>query len=155
MAVHIKLASEEDAAIVRRIMLEAFEEYRGKLNPPSGALKETVDDVLGKMRSGGAVIAWNGAEAVGSARYEAREGYIYIGRVSVLPAHRGKGIGKRMLEFIETIARTSGIYETRVGVRLSIPGNVEMYGNLGYGIVNREYYPEKTDSWYVMSKRLL
>jgi uncharacterized protein (UPF0218 family) len=53
---------------VRRIMQLAFEEYRGRLVPPSGALMETLEEVRTVINRGGAFLAFVGDVTVGSAR---------------------------------------------------------------------------------------
>src|SRR6266853_2858655 len=53
----IRRAHIQDAAEVHRIMRAAFEEYCGKLSPPSGARRETIEDVSAALRSGGAFLA--------------------------------------------------------------------------------------------------
>jgi ribosomal protein S18 acetylase RimI-like enzyme len=155
MTIEIKEASIDEIDIVYRTMEESFKEYIGKLNPPSGALRETITDILDNMkRSGGSVIAWNGNIAAGSAKYRFSEDFIYIGRVSVLPEFRGKGICKSMLKFIEDKARARDIFESRVEVRLSIPANIALYKRLKYEVIEHKFYPDRSDSWYVMSKNL-
>lgn len=155
MSIEIREAKIEEVDIVFRTMQEAFLEYSGKLNPPSGALSETTLNVINIFKQGGgAVIAWNGSMAVGSARYRYMDHYMYIGRVSVLQEYRGRGICKSLLNFIENKALSSGIQESRVEVRLSIPENIDMYKRLKYEVIEHKFYPERTDSWYVMSKKL-
>jgi ribosomal protein S18 acetylase RimI-like enzyme len=154
MTIEIKEASSSEIDIVYHTMKEAFSEYIGKLNPPSGALSETTQDILNVInQGGGAIIAWDGLTAVGSTRYKFKDHYMYIGRVSVPPEFRGNGIFKQMLAFIEGLARERNLSETRVEVRLSIPVNVALYKKLEYEIIEHLYYPERTDSWYVMSKK--
>lgn len=155
MSIEIREAKIEEVDIVFRTMQEAFLEYSGKLNPPSGALSETTLNVINIFKQGGgAVIAWNESMAVGSARYRYMDHYMHIGRVSVLQEYRGRGICKSLLNFIENKALSSGIQESRVEVRLSIPENIDMYKRLKYEVIEHKFYPERTDSWYVMSKKL-
>ncbi|WP_162463073.1 GNAT family N-acetyltransferase [Paenibacillus psychroresistens] len=128
MPIEIKVASKDEIDIVYSTMVDAFKDYAGKLNPASGALSETTENILNTMNhGGGSVIAWDGLIATGSARFKFIEHYIYIGRVAVLPEYRGKGIGKAMLAFLEKMAEEKNISESRVEVRLSIPDNIEMY----------------------------
>ncbi|MGM0882354.1 MAG: GNAT family N-acetyltransferase [Bacillota bacterium] len=123
----IHKASLEEIEIVHDLMGEAFEEYRGKLTPPSGALSETINDIVKKISTnGGAIIAEAEGIPVGSAQFVFQDNYVYIGRVSVLPSHRGWGIGKMMVKYIETYARNKGVSESRLEVRLSIPSNVAL-----------------------------
>ena len=155
MSIEIREAKIEEVDIVFRTMQESFMEYSGKLNPPSGALSETTQNVINTFNEGGgAVLAWNGIMAVGSARYRFIEHYIYIGRVSVIREYRGRGICKSLLNFIENKAMSMGIKESKVAVRLSIPENIDMYKRLKYEVIEHKFYPDRTDSWYVMSKKL-
>jgi hypothetical protein len=91
MTITIRTVGVEQASEVRRIMQLAFEEYRVRLVPPSGALTETIDDVRTAINSGGAFLAFAGDVAVGSARYRLFPDHAYAERVAVLPTHRGQG----------------------------------------------------------------
>ncbi|GMK41526.1 N-acetyltransferase [Paenibacillus sp. CCS19] len=156
MSVHIREAAIEEWATVHRIMREAFEEYRGVLNPPSGALREELADTIRKLSPrGGAVLAELDDEAIGSAQYRVEDGYVYIGRISVVAAARGRGIGKQIIDYLERLAANRGMPEVRLEVRLSLPANVQFYERLGYSILQECRYPEDTDSWYIMCKSVL
>ncbi|MCZ8521098.1 MULTISPECIES: GNAT family N-acetyltransferase [Paenibacillus] len=145
----------EEIGLVYEIMQEAFKEYRGVLQPPSGALGEKPEDLLPYLEGGGgAVLAWDGCAAVGSARYKKEADFLYIGRVSVLPAYRRRGLGAALLQHLEGVAVGLGYRRSRVGVRLSIPGNVAYYERLGYAVIERHEYPCGRDSWVIMSKEL-
>ena len=111
------------------------------LEPPSSTHDETVEDVRAAFASGGAVLAWEGEAAVGSARFQPRPDYLYVGRVSVLPAWRKRGIGAAMMAFIEEHALTIGQPEIRVEVRLSLPSNVALYRHLGFHTISEQPHP--------------
>jgi ribosomal protein S18 acetylase RimI-like enzyme len=131
----------------------AFEEYRDKLFPPSGALFEEVTDIQNKIKSnGGAILVWNEDMPVGSAQYYFKEHFIYIGRVSVIQEARGYGIGKRIMQYLETTAVNTFTPEIRIEVRLSIPQNIVFYNKLGYEVLEQHKYPDSTDEWYIMRK---
>jgi ribosomal protein S18 acetylase RimI-like enzyme len=104
--------------------------------------------------SGGAIIVWEDSIPIATALYNFIEDYMYIGRVSVIPDHRGKGIGQEIIVYLEAMARECEINATRIGVRLSIPRNVLFYQRLGYEVLEHIVYPEGTDSWYEMKKNL-
>jgi ribosomal protein S18 acetylase RimI-like enzyme len=151
----IREARHEEIEIVHGIMIEAFAEYIGILQPPSGALRETIQSIQSKIEDkGGAIIAFEDNTAVGATIYYYQENYMYIGRVSVLPTYRGKGIGREMIYYLEQQAINIGYSETRVEVRLSLPNNLRLYEKLAYRAIQEVEYPEKTDSWYIMSKNL-
>lgn len=155
MRCEIRKAGEAELPVVHRIMREAFGEYRGKLHPPPTALREEVEDIRRKLAGrGGAVLVWLGDEPVGSAQYFFRGRYLYIGRLSILRRARKQGIGSAVMAALERLARRRGYAETRIEVRASLPENVAFYRRLGYAIARRHDYPDGTDGWYVMRKRL-
>lgn len=131
----ITTATLEQAPIVHRIMIEAFAEYLGVLEPPSGAHGETVADVLDVMSRGGAVIAWDEGTPVGSGRWIFEPDHVYVGRLSVLPPYRSQGIASAMLAFVEAIAEERGYRQMRLGVRMVLERNLSMYQRAGYTIV--------------------
>ncbi|MFC4102156.1 GNAT family N-acetyltransferase [Paenibacillus xanthanilyticus] len=155
--VKLRPAAEADWPLVHRLIMEAFREYEGVLVPQSGALRETVASIREKVAGrGGAMIAEtaDGTAALGTALHYVVEQHLYVGRVSVVPAGRGQGVGRALMLGMEGIAREAGLAEIRVSVRLSLPDNVAFYERLGYEAYDHLFYPERTDSWYEMRKRL-
>ena len=102
----------------------------------------------------GAVIASVDGEAVGCARWsvqvddatpaaeapevgpdvgpEATRAFLYVGRVAVLPAHRGRGVATALMAWCERLAVERGLSEVRLGVRLGLARNEALYRRLGY-----------------------
>jgi ribosomal protein S18 acetylase RimI-like enzyme len=154
MTITIRTVDVEQASEVRRMMQLAFEEYRGRLVPPSGALTETIDDVRTAIRGGGAFLAFTGDVAVGSARYRLFPDHAYAERIAVLPAHRGRRIAVALMAAFEEAVRVLRVPEARVGVRVSLPSNLRFYENLGYRALASRPYPTGTDVEITLSKRL-
>lgn len=144
-----------DADILHRLMLEAFDEFRGTLAPPSSALSETVDDMARALANGGAVIAWDQAQAVGFARFRVVGAKLEAWRVSVMPSHRRRGIAGRLMAAVSDIAQELGCNEVQVEVRCSLPTNVALYQSLGFGVERRVEHPrDSTASFFVMTLKL-
>jgi ribosomal protein S18 acetylase RimI-like enzyme len=154
MTITIRTVGVAQASEVRRMMQLAFEEYRGRLVPPSGALTETIADVRTAIRGGGAFLAFAGEVAVGSACYRLFPDYAYAERLAVLPAHRGRGIAVALMAAFEEAVQALGVPEARVGVRASLPSNFRFYENLGYRVLASRPYPTGTDFEITLSKRL-
>src|SRR4028118_2222683 len=93
MSYDIRYANPADAALLHNIIQAAFAEYEGVLAVPPGALGETLQEVEQAIARGTALLAHDGEQAVGTVRYEVRPGYLYVGRLAVLPSHRGRGVG--------------------------------------------------------------
>jgi ribosomal protein S18 acetylase RimI-like enzyme len=148
-----RFVSSEAAPVVRDIMLAAFEEYRAMLTVPSSAFDETIEDVAAHIAAGGAVLAEVDGAVVASGRFEWRTDHVYIGRLSVLPAFRNRGLASGMMIAIEGCSRERGISEARISVRTMLPKNISLYERLGY-IVTARYKHERGDEFVVdMTKR--
>lgn len=140
------LAGVDDAELVHRIMQAAFAEYRGVLDPPSSAHAETVADVARALAAGDGALAWLGTEAVGSARYGRQPAHLAIGRIAVLPAYRGSGIGGALATFLEV----------RLEVRMALDRNLALYERLGYQIREIVPHPRNPEfSFAKLGKRLI
>lgn len=153
-ALTLAFVGPEEAATVRELMRAAFAEYESVLKVPSSAMWETVEDTAGHIAEGGAVLARLGAETVGCGRYALREDHVYIGRLSVPSASRGRGIGAAMMLAMEQCSLAAGRDEARINVRLLLAKNIELYERLGY-VVTARYKHHRGDETVVdMVKRL-
>ena len=135
-------------------MQTAFAEYIGKLNPASPCHMETVGDVAEAIQYGGAILAWADGVAAGSARYAFHNDAFYVGRVSVLPDYRGKGVASAMMNALETVAREHGYAEMQLCSRMNLPKNIALYERLGFSIVRSEQVSPDADVQVTMVKPL-
>jgi ribosomal protein S18 acetylase RimI-like enzyme len=147
-------ARPADAETVHRAMQSGFREYDGVLDPPTGSLGETVDDVRRGIEAGGAVVARLDGAVVGCARFELGGDEMYVGRVTVLPEFRRRGIAAAMMSALEREAKEAGVSIVRVGVRMSLPENVSLYRRLGYQLVDIAPHPKGPDMVGTLVKRL-
>jgi GNAT superfamily N-acetyltransferase len=144
----------EDAPVLLALLQAAFEEYEGKLTPPSGAHDETVDTVRARLAAGAAALAHLGEEAAGFAFYEPAGDLVYLGRLSVLPRFRNHGIGGAIVEYVERRAKQAGAAGVRLGVRLQLPHLIARYQRLGYGITQyKTHRGYDQPTWVYMEKR--
>jgi len=128
------------AAVVHDLTQAAFSGYDG-LDPPSGALRETVDSVRRDLEAGGGAVAFLGSAAVACLRFEAAAGDLHVRRVAVKPELQGRGIGRALMAWAEVEAASRGLACVTVGVRLSLPANLAFYRGLGYEVVAEHSHP--------------
>ena len=128
----IRAATAEDAPSLSAVILAAFEEFRGRLDPPSGAHNESVQAIEQKMTSAHAVVASIDQEIVGCAFYETEANHVYLGRVAVLPQYRRQRIGRKLVAWVEAQVRWLGYTHVRLAVRVALPDNRAFYERLGY-----------------------
>jgi predicted GNAT family N-acyltransferase len=77
------------------------------------------------------------------------DGYGKIGRMAVLQAHRGSGLGAKVLEALEREGVARGLLEFRLSAQLSARG---FYDRLGY-TADSEVYDEVGIPHIAMAKR--
>ncbi|MGH8971058.1 MAG: tRNA (adenosine(37)-N6)-threonylcarbamoyltransferase complex ATPase subunit type 1 TsaE [Actinomycetes bacterium] len=115
--VTVRAATPDDAADVREVTRAAFAGQE-TLDPPSGALRETVDDVAGWIAEHGGLVAVDGAGSlVGALRFMEDAGCFSLRRVAVRPDRQGTGVGAALLAAGDEVARRRGHAEVHVGVR--------------------------------------
>ena len=139
-ALTIRSATEVDAPLVRSLMLAAFETLRD-LDPPSSAFGESEADVAAAIARGGAAIAYLGDTPVGSVRYEPQETWLYIGRLSVIPEARRRGVAAALMLAAESHASDFGLEEAQVEMRSHLGGNRALFESLGYQLVWERPHP--------------
>src|SRR5438093_11377534 len=91
----------DDAQSLVAILRAAFEEYRGRLMPPSGAHRQTQEELQQRLRTAHAVLVSIEGTPVGCVLYEVEPELIYLSRLGVLPAYRRRGIGGALVHHVE------------------------------------------------------
>jgi len=138
----LRPAIVSDAAAVAATIAAAFEQYRGKLQPESGAFRETAKGIAGELRRGaGAIVAERNGRVVGCVMTKMLDGDLYFGRLAVLPEARGTGVAKRLIEAVEADARSRGLPGVQLGVRVVLTANQKLFASLGYVEISRESHP--------------
>jgi ribosomal protein S18 acetylase RimI-like enzyme len=64
-----------------------------------------------------------------------------VRRVAVDPAWQRQGVGTALMRWAHDHARTAGLPEVRIGVRLQLPGNLRFYQRLGYQVLGEHRHP--------------
>lgn len=138
----LRPATIADAEALAATIAAAFEQYRGKLVPESGAFGETAQSIAAELaRDAAAIVAERNGAIVGCVMTRVYEGDLYFGRLSVLPAARGLGLAARLIEAVETEARHRGLPGVRLGVRIALTANQKLFASLGYREISREAHP--------------
>lgn len=151
----IREITEPDVTRVVDIIRVAFEEYRGRLDPPSSAHHKTPEIVLRELADGGAFVACDPQVIVGCVFYHVRPDHLYLDRLAVLPGHRGQGIGRALILTVEDRTRQYGLGEIRLSVRLALENQRAYYERLGYMFLSYGTHPDYTTPTSVMLRKQL
>ena len=149
----IREAIVADIPTLVMLVRTAFEDYRGRLDPPSGAHNETPETVRQALHTGWAALAYVQDEAVGCVFYEQEGEHVYLGRLSVLRPFRQHGIGQALMEYVEQRTRDLGLPRVQIGVRTALPHLQAYYERLGYHVIRYESHPGYTVPTYVVMEK--
>jgi ribosomal protein S18 acetylase RimI-like enzyme len=146
-------ATDADVATLVALLTAAFEEYRGRLDPPSGAHGETEAKLRDTLRGAHAVLARAGDEVAGCVFYAPMGDYIDLFRLAVLPAYRRRGVGRALVEYVEARALAQGIPRVQLGVRIALPHNRAYYEHLGYRFLEARKHAGYAEPTYVILEK--
>jgi four helix bundle protein len=152
-SLELREATQADIPTIVAVTRAAFDEYLGRLEPPSGVHKETVESVGEKLAAGHSVLAVLDGEVVGSVYYSFTPDYVYLGRLAVLPAFRGRGVGAALIEYVEAKARELGRPRVRLGVRVALAHLRARYERLGYRVYEERFHEGYTTPTYLMMEK--
>jgi predicted N-acetyltransferase YhbS len=135
----LRAATAADAAAIAATIAASFEQYRGKLEPESGAFRETAESIAAELaRESGAIVAERNGRMIGCVMVKLEEDDLYFGRLSVVPEARGEGIARRLVEAVEDEARRRELAGVRLGVRIVLVENQQLFSSMGYVETSRE-----------------
>jgi GNAT superfamily N-acetyltransferase len=93
------------------------------------------------LERGGGALASMSDRIIGCLRFESELAYLHVRRVAVDPAWQRQGVGTALMQWAHDYARTGGLAEVRIGVRLQLPGNLRFYQQLGYQVLAEHRHP--------------
>jgi GNAT superfamily N-acetyltransferase len=120
-----------DAPSVLDLLRVAFAAMEVPLDPPPGALRETIVSLETHIRGGGGAAAISSKRMIGSVLWTVADG-LYVSRIAVLPLWRRRGIGSALLAACEDEARRRGQRRLHLETRLVLAGNHRLFARLGY-----------------------
>jgi len=139
--IRIRPALPAESAEVARIMRTAFAEHRGRIQPESAALNETAGSVARLISEGRVFVAVCDGRLAGCVNAAPGEGHVYLGRLSVLPEYRRRGIADRLVRAVEDDARDTGLGSVLLKVRVALAENQAYFRARGYREIGREAHP--------------
>jgi GNAT superfamily N-acetyltransferase len=148
----LDLTDADEAACVIRA---AFAAQPRSTEPPSSALKETAGTVAAKFAAGSGIGAFASGALVAAVLWEIKAGALHVGRVSVVPAWRGRSLAGALIGACESEANRRGLARMTLRVRLELPENERLFERFGFErreLDAHEGFDKPTQA--VMEKRL-
>ena len=150
----IRLARPGEGPVVLAVLRAAFAEQATTIEPPPGVLIESIDDVERAIDDGLTIVALVEGVIAGTARCAVRSDALYLGRLGVLPVHRGTGLAARIVRFAAfTLAEHTGRQRIEINVRDRLPGNLAFFEGLGF-VRTGQHSHERNQDAQVVSRAL-
>jgi ribosomal protein S18 acetylase RimI-like enzyme len=132
----------ERAALPRvcEILHAAFAAHDGRIDPPSGAHRETPETIAAKLDHETLLVAQSAGDGIVGCIFCTMEspGAAYIGRLAVDPGHQGRGIARALLLASIAWAREQGASSVALGVRVELTENIAFFERHGFAITRAD-----------------
>ncbi len=118
-----------DASAVSECVNAAYEHYTERIGMLPGPMTEDYETIIKKYR---VTVAESGGKIAGVVVLAVTEEGFLLQNVAVHPSHRGKGLGKALLEFAEAEARRHGFDSIYLYTHEKMTENDFLYKKIGY-----------------------
>lgn len=130
----IRIASRDDSEAIERISKAAYTKWISRIGREPLPMQVDYSMAISKHRFD--VLEINGI-IVGLIETVPKDGYLLIQNVAVSPDYQRKGVGRLLLAHAEHVAKASGFEELRLYTNELFEGNVSLYQNIGYSVIER------------------
>ncbi|MFD4973518.1 GNAT family N-acetyltransferase [Streptomyces sp. NPDC058424] len=132
----IRAAFAADVPAVKAVTDEAYRPYIERIGvvPAPMEADHAADVAAGKVFVVGEP---EGGPVTGLVVIEARADHLFLDSIAVHPDAHGTGVGRRLLEFVDTRARALGLPEVRLYTNALMWENQRIYPRFGYEVVER------------------
>jgi ribosomal-protein-alanine N-acetyltransferase len=94
------------------------------------------------------IVARDGRRLAGFASMQYLDRHAHLTLLAVRPGYRQRGIGRALVDWLEACARTAGVFEVRLELRISNAAALAFYERLGYieDGIRKGYYAGREDA---------
>ncbi len=125
----IRLARLQDRAAVERIVQAAYAPYIPRIGRKPGPM---LDDYAALIREGWVHVLDEAGILHGILVLIPEAQAMLLDNVAVDPGRRGRGDGRKLLEFAEQSARTAGYASIRLYTHETMTENIALYARIGF-----------------------
>ncbi len=130
----IRPATANDVEAVRACAEGAYQIYVEAIGRKPMPM---IVDFGASQRDGHLYVAELDGQVVGFAVVFQRDDHIFLENVAVSPAHQGKGVGGKLMKFVEQQATESGLNKIELYTNIKMTGNLTWYPSLGFEEIGR------------------
>lgn len=137
----LRTGQVEDWTALHALLVTCFADMDGRIDPPSSLKPMTPATLAAKAEEGTLLTLWRGGVLIGCGFATDAGDALYLDKLAILPAHRGRGLLRRMVARAEAIARAAGRDVLRLSSRVELTENHAAFAALGFVEVARTAHP--------------
>ncbi len=138
------------------LLRDSFAYMEGRIDPPSSLTRLTAEGLKSKAGEEHLILVLDDGAPIGCAFVSVQAGSLYVGKLAVAAAYRGRALARRMIDQAAEMARAKGCTQLELGTRIELVENHRAFQALGFEIVERTCHPGFTRPTSVrMVRRLL
>ena len=134
MAVQVGRAGDDfsDWTGLLKLLHEAFAYMEKRIDPPSSLHQLTPESIADKARAETLFLATDGRELVGCVFALHKRDALYVGKLAVRTSRQGNGVGRRLMNAAEELARESGLEYLELSTRIELVENHAAFSAMGF-----------------------
>ena len=129
----VRLATIGEASAIASALRGAFAEYKALYTPGAFAITTpTTEQIQNRWSEGPVWIALQGRRAVGTVAAVPKGQALYIRSMGIRPEARGQGLGRLLLEQVESFAKRQGFKQMFLSTTPFLHRAIRLYEQLGF-----------------------
>ncbi len=124
----IRRAKEQDAPALSRCIDAAYSIYASRITDLPAVSEGIAADIENHL----VWVAETERSIVGGLVLIPEDGFALLANIAVDPKWSGRGLGRRLLELMESECRKIGIRKVRLSTHVHMPENIRFYQGLGW-----------------------
>lgn len=152
MEFSLRWATLDEAPVVRKIANAAYQEL-ADMGLNYTATYQNDEETRSRMAEGRTLMVEINSSPVGTITMReenkiSQRRSAYLGQFGFLPEFKGRGLGTRVMDYMEELAKSEGYECVQLDTAKPAEHLVKMYLKRGYKIVGDTHFTDKTyDSW--------
>jgi GNAT superfamily N-acetyltransferase len=110
----------------------AFAYQHDRIDPPSSLYRLDAQSLAQKAQEETLFLATENGDLIGCAFAKVKPGCVYVGKFAVWPARQGQGIGRRLMQEVESFAQTTGKSVMKLETRIELLENHKTFAAFGF-----------------------
>ena len=115
-----------------QLLQAAFAYQTDRIDPPSSLHALDAQSIAAKAKDEHLFLAVENGELIGCVFAKPKPGSLYVGKLAVAPHRQGQGIGRRLMQAAEDLARRSGLAVLELETRIELTENHQTFTAFGF-----------------------